>query len=82
MWHLQKGSKRYAELAALLIGVTPKVLVERLEGLETRGLIVRLPIATFPRVVAYALSQRGEKLVGILDQIELWSKGRDGTRIC
>lgn len=74
LWHLQSGSKRHAELADLLTGVTPKVLTERLEGLETRGLIVRLPIATFPRGVAYSLSRSGEKLVGILDQIELWSK--------
>ena len=81
LWHLQGGSKRHAELAALLTGVTPKVLTERLEGLEARGLIVRLPIATFSRGVAYALSRRGEDLIAILDRLELWSKEEEGSRI-
>jgi DNA-binding HxlR family transcriptional regulator len=80
LWHLQGGSKRHAELAALLTGVTPKVLTERLEGLEARDLIVRRPIATFPRGVAYALSRRGEELVAILDRLELWSKAAEGSR--
>lgn len=81
LWHLQGGSKRYAELAALLTGITPKVLTERLEGLEARGLIVRLPIATFPRGVSYALSRRGEELIAILDRLELWSKEAEGSQI-
>lgn len=81
LWHLQGGSKRHAELAALLTGITPKVLTERLEGLEVRGLIVRLPIATFPRGVSYALSRRGEELIAILDRLELWSKEAEGSQI-
>ncbi len=35
---------------------------------------MRLPIATFPRGVAYVLSRRGEELIAILDRLELWSK--------
>jgi len=54
--------------------VSAKVLSERLQGLEKRGLVVRSPIATFPRGVAYALSADGEALVGILDRLELWSR--------
>jgi DNA-binding HxlR family transcriptional regulator len=81
LWHLQGGSKRYAELAASLTGITPKVLTERLEGLEARSLIVRLPIATFPRGVAYALSRRGGDLIAILDRLELWSKENEASRI-
>jgi DNA-binding HxlR family transcriptional regulator len=74
LWHLQNGPKRHGELVTLLPGITPKVLAERLDGLERRSLIVRLPLQTFPRGVAYKLSQRGANLVRILDQIEVWSR--------
>lgn len=79
LWHLSGGAKRYGELAVLLPGVTPKVLTERLSGLEGRGLVRRSALATFPRGVVYALSQRGEELITILDQVELWSKGDGET---
>lgn len=74
LWHLQGGAKRHSELAALLTGVAPKVLSERLDGLERRGLIVRSSLPTFPRTVLYALSSSGKDLVPILDQIEVWSR--------
>lgn len=74
LWHLQDSPRRNGELADSLLGITPKVLAERLEGLERRGLIVRSPLATFPRGVSYVLSRRGKELVTILDQLELWSR--------
>lgn len=74
LWHLQGGSRRHQALAALLPGVTPKVLSERLDGLERRGLVERAAIAAFPRGVAYALTPAGRDLVAILDQLELWSR--------
>jgi DNA-binding HxlR family transcriptional regulator len=54
--------------------VSAKVLSERLQGLEARGLVVRSAIATFPRSVSYSLSTDGEALVSILDRLELWSR--------
>ncbi|HZH26902.1 MAG TPA: helix-turn-helix domain-containing protein [Azospirillaceae bacterium] len=74
LWHLQSGPKRNSELATLLPGITPKVLSERLDGLEKRGLVRRSPIATFPRGVTYSLSHGSRELVRILDQLELWSR--------
>lgn len=74
LWHLNLGAKRYGELAALLPGITPKVLTERLEGLERRGLVVRSAVATFPRGVNYTVSPRGAELIAILDQIEVWAR--------
>ncbi|ARQ03055.1 winged helix-turn-helix transcriptional regulator [Pseudorhodoplanes sinuspersici] len=73
LWHLKDGPKRHGELASLLPGITPKVLVERLQGLENRGLVLRSPRLAYPRSVTYALSRRGEQLTRILDQIETWS---------
>ena len=83
LWHLQQGAKRHGELAVLLSGVSPKVLSERLLGLEERGLLERYPIAVFPRGVGYRLTASGKALVSILDQLERWSRyadhGRNGT---
>lgn len=73
LWHLKDGAKRYGELTACLPGVTPKVLTERLVGLEMRGLLVRSPASTFPRSVTYRLTLNGADLVSILDQLEVWS---------
>ncbi len=77
LWHLQGGAKRHGELAALLPGIAPKVLSERLEGLEERALILRSPMATVPRGMTYALSPTGKELVFILDRLELWSRRND-----
>ena len=77
LWHLQDGIKRHGELAALLPGVSPKVLSERLQGLEARGLLARFSIAVFPRGVGYGLTAQGQALVPILDQLEAWSRRFD-----
>ena len=77
LWHLQGGAKRHGELAVLLPGIAPKVLSERLSGLERRRLIRRSPVATFPRSVTYALSPAGKELVFILDRLEIWSRRND-----
>lgn len=74
LWHLSTGAKRHGELVALLPGISPKVLAERLAGLEQRGLIEREALAVFPRTVGYRLTHRGRELVSILDRIEAWSR--------
>lgn len=77
LWHLQDGMRRHSELAALLPGVSPKVLSERLQGLEARRLLERFLIAGFPRGVGYRLTSSGKALVPILDQLEVWSRKFD-----
>ena len=74
LWHLKHGAKRYGELTACLPGVAPKVLTERLVGLEKRGVLTRSPTSTFPRSVTYCLTSAGASLVHILDQLEVWSR--------
>lgn len=74
LWHLRTARLRHHELTALLPGISPKVLSERLTGLEQRGLIAREQAATFPRAVRYQLTESGQTMVAILDQVELWTK--------
>jgi DNA-binding HxlR family transcriptional regulator len=74
LWHLQTGPKRQGELVGRLAGIRPKVLTERLDGLEQRGLVSRELLASFPRGVLYTLSARGQSLVLVLDRLEMWAK--------
>lgn len=74
LWHLSAGEKRFGELTQSLPAISPKVLTERLEGLERRGVVARAEIAVFPRGVIYALTPHGKKLVDVLDQLEAWAK--------
>lgn len=74
LWHLQTGPKRHGELVGCLTGSTPKVLTERLDGLEQRGLVSRELLPSFPRGVLYTLSARGRSLVLVLDRLEMWAK--------
>ncbi|MBB1092454.1 helix-turn-helix transcriptional regulator [Rhodopseudomonas palustris] len=74
LWHLSTGAKRFSEIMALLPGITPKVMTDRLELLVERDLISRSSQNTFPRVTAYQLTESGIAIVSILDQIERWAK--------
>lgn len=72
LWHLSTGPKRFSELVELLPGITPKVMTERLDALVERRLITRSLIATFPRGSVYTITARGNGIIAILDQIEVW----------
>lgn len=74
LWHLSTGSKRFGDLMTCLPGITPKVLSDRLDGLVQRGLLCRQATDDFPRATRYTLSASGIALVGVLDQLEAWSK--------
>ena len=74
LWHLAVSPKRHAELLTLLSGISSKVLAERLSALARRGLIKKLPLATFPRTVSYALREQGAEIVNILNLIEVWTR--------
>ena len=79
LWHLSVSSQRHAELLALLPGISPKVLGERLAALAVRGLIKKSALATFPRSVNYALSEKGAEIVSILNQIEIWTRATSAS---
>lgn len=74
LWHLSASAKSFGDLMRALPGITPKVLTERLRGLEHRGLVERSPQSTFPRSVVYALAERGREIVEIIKLLEPWAK--------
>lgn len=74
LWHLSTGPKRFGALRDCLVGVTQKVLTDRLTVLVEHDVVIRSQPADFPRRVTYRLSDRGERLIPILDQLERWAQ--------
>jgi DNA-binding HxlR family transcriptional regulator len=70
LWVLRSnGPTRFGELKRRVPGVSAKVLTERLRMLEEAGVIHRHFEPTIPPQVTYSLTQRGEELRAILDQL-------------
>jgi len=63
---LLTGKKRYSELQRSLVGISPKVLAERLRFLEDEGLIEKTVYPVVPPHTEYRLTQRGLKLRAII----------------
>ncbi len=74
LWQLDGGAKRFSELEALLPGISPKVLTERLSALAGHGLVSRSVTATFPRGTRYALTAAGRDLAVPLRQLYGWAR--------
>ncbi|MBP1317377.1 MULTISPECIES: winged helix-turn-helix transcriptional regulator [Herbaspirillum] len=80
LWHLREDKLRHAELLSRLPGITAKVLGERMSALGDAGLLVKYEGGHFPRTTHYALTEKAEALLQILDQIDLWSKSHGAAQ--
>ena len=66
---LAAGNSRFCELERSLEGISPRTLSLRLRALEEEGIVHR---ATFPEVpprVEYALTEKGEALVPLIEDM-------------
>ena len=69
---LFNGTKRFGELQRSLHGISPKTLSERLKQLEAQGIIRRMIYPEIPPRVEYSLTEKGESLQAILDDMRTW----------
>ncbi|NUS15038.1 MAG: helix-turn-helix transcriptional regulator [Streptomyces sp.] len=75
--HLKEGVHRYGALRRRMPEVSEKVLVQRLRGLEARGLVERRAGGgTPPEVVEYRLTEEGLSLVPVLEALYAWGEQR------
>ncbi len=71
LWVLRtNGPTRFGELKRRVMGISAKVLTERLRALEEAEIIARNYVPTIPPQVTYALAPRGHELEPILDQLD------------
>ena len=65
---------RFNELKRYLKNVSDKTLSTNLKELEADRLITRKEYPQIPPKVEYRLSEKGESLMGILDQLCVWGE--------
>ncbi len=65
---------RFGELAIRIDKISRKVLTDQLKEMVLRGIVVREAYAETPPRVEYSLTEKGEKLLPILNQLCAWSK--------
>jgi DNA-binding HxlR family transcriptional regulator len=70
LWVLRiNGPLRFGVLKRSVPGLSSKVLTERLRMLEEYNVIFREHVPTIPPQVTYGLSERGNELVTVLDEL-------------
>jgi DNA-binding HxlR family transcriptional regulator len=74
--HLKEGVHRYGVLRRRMPAVSEKVLIQRLRGLEERGLISRHSDGGTPPSVEYRLTEEGESLLPVLEALYSWGEKR------
>ncbi|HEU4392359.1 MAG TPA: helix-turn-helix domain-containing protein [Solirubrobacterales bacterium] len=72
---LAAGSSRFCELERSLEGISPRTLSLRLRALEEEGIVERHTFPEVPPRVEYALTEKGEALVPLIDDMRKY-----GTR--
>ena len=65
---------RFNELKRYLKNISDKTLSTNLKELEADHLIVRTEYPQIPPKVEYSLSDRGESLMAVLDQLCVWGE--------
>ncbi|MGW3497009.1 winged helix-turn-helix transcriptional regulator [Streptomyces sp. NPDC001020] len=74
--HLKEGAHRYGALRRRIPEVSEKVLVQRLRGLEARGLVERRSGGGRPAEVEYRLTEEGLSLAPVLEALYAWGERR------
>lgn len=66
------GEKRFCGLEKTIGKINPRTLSQRLDDLESRGIIIKKSYAEVPPRTEYTLTQKGEDLLPILKQMAAW----------
>ena len=65
---------RYNEFRSLIPEISQKMLTQQLRFLEENNLVNRKVYNQVPPMVEYSLTDMGEKLIPILNQMDIWGK--------
>lgn len=69
---LALGPRRYKDLGASLPGIGTNLLAARLRSLEAAGVVRRITLPEPANVPAHELTERGEQLRPILEDLAVW----------
>ncbi|MCC6704756.1 MAG: helix-turn-helix transcriptional regulator [Thermomicrobiales bacterium] len=71
---LQADRCRFTEIAAMVPGLSDRLLSERLKELEHEGIIQRIVTPETPVRIEYRLTEKGEALDEVMDAIGHWAE--------
>jgi DNA-binding HxlR family transcriptional regulator len=71
---LADGPSRFCELERSLEGISPRTLSLRLRALEEEGVVARHTFPEVPPRVEYALTEKGEALVPLIEDMRRYGK--------
>lgn len=71
---LAEGCSRFCELERSLEGISPRTLSLRLRALEEEGIIARNTFPEVPPRVEYALTEKGEALVPLIEDMRRYGR--------
>ena len=75
---LLSGPARFNDLLALVTGIAPNILSQRLKHLEREGVLTARPYSERPPRLAYELTAEGRDLAGALRLLSEWGARRAG----
>lgn len=70
---LLDGRRRYAEVKAVIPGLSDTMLAQRLRELEREGVLDRRVVPTSPVRVEYHLTEKGQALLPVVEALEHWA---------
>ena len=71
---LADGNRRFCELERSLEGISPRTLSLRLRALEEQGIVQRNTYPEVPPRVEYALTEKGEALVPLIEDMRSYGR--------
>jgi DNA-binding HxlR family transcriptional regulator len=74
LYLLSDHTRRFGEIAARMPSISRKVLTQQLKELETDGLISRKQYKEIPPRVEYSLTDLGQSLKPILNDMAIWGR--------
>ncbi|MEI3614013.1 winged helix-turn-helix transcriptional regulator [Pseudogracilibacillus sp. SO30301A] len=73
IYQLLKGPQRFCHIETT-VGVSGRVLSERLKDLEQEGIVKREVYPETPVRIEYSLTEKGLSLQSLMKEIEKWSE--------
>lgn len=74
LWYLKGTTRRYSDIKNFLGDLSQGSLTKQLRELEEDGVIKRKVYAVVPPKVEYSLTEKGKKLIPVLDMMEAFGK--------
>jgi DNA-binding HxlR family transcriptional regulator len=72
LFALSPGPLRFKQISKEVKGITDKTLSKELKNLEANKLVKRAVYDTFPPTVEYTITEHGQSLEKVLDELHFW----------